>query len=1452
MSDKASTAKLLASGNASVDVVLGRMDLPDHLNNNCNVGANLRYFIQFTEKNLPRIIAAVQKPATLGASTTGPVGGRFFDVNDQGGANTLLAARNASALLVKYCQCCEKRTNSSSAMSGAVATPSHDSPLGKVVPVMIGIFSRRGEIPDSVALDVQRILLASIETDHETTLHNINITLRSDIVTGVVRHLSSSMTISETLVSLFGSALNAKAMMMEVADPSAFVVKWVEHDFHLRLVNHLNSAMKNIDCAPYFFFFQEMLKRAFSPNVGPMVDQILSEQCFGRLFDIAVTAAEDMLKVRKVKKGSAAAAAVKDKEDGAADSATDSESTANNASDVVVEGETPRIATLSNNGSIGRTISGISAITTGTAGGDDGEVEYPYLAEALNLVFQCVGIIRRSLPPPESEQIYMSRRLPLSHGPVFVMLRYLPRLVGILRSAVPSKFRPSSYIVRRHRSAVERLRVRESASVSISASENGDVAPFAAGDSSSAFKSGNNIASRGHREGPLISPSLNGENEDSEDLVRVGDDLGDESDTTSIATTTTSAAGYNNRNRKQSNAGGGKGGATGNSPFSATSVPPRTVFGPARLAITDIIVELTLFRSRVCDEALVASGAIEALLDCAEVFANHDLLLRNVHRVIMAVMQRPAYSEISLASNVTAAIAASEAAQKTMAQQKQAQQSGGLLSGGATDKSAAGGLSSNLSFASNTFENGTDAHPSFMGLDDLRQQYSSSSISFDDEDEDDSETGGRIRGRCIGEGDDSDDNGLGSSYYDTCAAPSIDDELHFQGGKTIIARKGHEQPEPSTSDGAKKSSATSETTPKSRAAPATSRHRRHPHLLSKDRREALEAEKLIERQILHRLDRATLAMVHVDPLVRFLVQKRPLTELLYAWASTPEVMSAEEQAMMPEGQKAFRDFTNTSLQVHATQMIQRLKEVGASHTIKNECNETLHCNDEISSKLALWQRPITGDRYVEKGSGCTEEIVHRPMIIHRDTDYSNFMDDEDDDDGADNSRGDSYGVSSGTSGSTTLDFDADNLISGRSRATNNSDHTAESPDKITGRSASSGSLDDFQNEDVTGEAAALISPRKRSNSIGREHRYAAAYESDEDIGNTSGGLFTEDSSMLGFGIGAGILKDEPCHLDGSSPGSSSSANVHQDPFSNISGASDDYASPVVTRPRSRHSAGPPPDPTEDCSRNTAAPVEAFDESAFETRVLEDRSDESKSPPQFGRYFDDVPEFKPQASEQLCTEESEATSGDSSQIQNPVVKTRTSRANSSGKKSAVAIRSDDDEDEASNSNAATILAPSNGPRSASTGATNPASKFKVTYTGRAGAGPRSSVSPHNTAASGHDDSFELDEDVIGVIEKTRGVSVDSSVDSDTADMIFDRQDDDPSKAEITHDDGAVNSEDEIKPESEVRTDECIDVGASADETASTEIAGIEDTIKIDAAAHKKENDDLGGDSSPTAP
>lgn len=67
---------------------------------------------------------------------------------------------------------------------------------------------------------------------------------------------------------------------------------------------------------------------------------------------------------------------------------------------------------------------------------------------------------------------------------------------------------------------------------------------------------------------------------------------------------------------------------------------PQQGFGPLRLAVCELFVELSLFQLAEVDDILVAAHFFPAFIECCERFPQHDALARCLHRCILAIFQR--------------------------------------------------------------------------------------------------------------------------------------------------------------------------------------------------------------------------------------------------------------------------------------------------------------------------------------------------------------------------------------------------------------------------------------------------------------------------------------------------------------------------------------------------------------------------------------------------------------------------------------------------------------------------------------------------------------------------------------------------------------------------------------------------------------------------------------------
>lgn len=245
-----SPAKLFSTSTTNVDEIILRDDVADYIGN--ADGQSQRCVLSYTEKNLARIIGALQRNLPPKAFS------------------------NVALLLVRFVQ----------------FHPNQTDAIRRVVPSAIGLFARKGLLSSHVAAAVQRILLAAFDEDFSQTSYAINITLGDEIIHGAIRNIASSTVVSETIIAIFGSALSATSMMLPSTTPNIFTDVWIKHQFPAHAAAYCRIAMSSFELQPYFLFMQELLKRGLSHSAGPVVDSILSPATIGELVNAVIECCE--------------------------------------------------------------------------------------------------------------------------------------------------------------------------------------------------------------------------------------------------------------------------------------------------------------------------------------------------------------------------------------------------------------------------------------------------------------------------------------------------------------------------------------------------------------------------------------------------------------------------------------------------------------------------------------------------------------------------------------------------------------------------------------------------------------------------------------------------------------------------------------------------------------------------------------------------------------------------------------------------------------------------------------------------------------------------------------------------------------------------------------------------------------------------------------------------------
>lgn len=288
-----SVPKLLSSSSTVLDDVLSRSDVADYLRQFTEPTKTPKSVITFVERNMPKLLAVAQRaPADSSSSTSqnrrtsdpastersgngeGSVSGGSSASGDW--RDPTVASVNATELLAVYISAAGPRAS-----------------IDKIVPVSLAALTRRDVLLPTVALSVQRLLLAAFDADFVKTTETITLALDEEVVQGAIRNLSQSSIVAETIIALFGSALSAVSMMAHTTRTRLFTAGWIQMRFPRHFIDYLSTAIRAPSHYNYFFFFREMLKRGFSHSAGPIVDVLLQKEYMTSLIDTILDCCEE-------------------------------------------------------------------------------------------------------------------------------------------------------------------------------------------------------------------------------------------------------------------------------------------------------------------------------------------------------------------------------------------------------------------------------------------------------------------------------------------------------------------------------------------------------------------------------------------------------------------------------------------------------------------------------------------------------------------------------------------------------------------------------------------------------------------------------------------------------------------------------------------------------------------------------------------------------------------------------------------------------------------------------------------------------------------------------------------------------------------------------------------------------------------------------------------------------
>ncbi|EPY23992.1 hypothetical protein STCU_03472 [Strigomonas culicis] len=329
-SEKVSVSQLFKNKSTPLDDVLHRPDVADYLRLLSDTSAPPKEVLTFVDKHLPKLLTAAQKTTeSVSSSVEGMrktsnsmerkrpprlnhsmpsgsphVGGGDAETGRGSRSSTPENAKDKEKAEAKEIMTCNINATELLAVYIGAST-NFKSAIDRIVPVSVAALGRKGVLIPSVALSVQRLLLAAFEADFAKATDTIAITLDEDIVKGTIRNIAESSIVAETIIALFGSALSAIAMMAPTTHTHVFTSAWIEKRFPQHFISFLETAIKTPSSHNYFYFFRELLKRGFSHSAGPVVDVLLQKSLMVSMVETTLRSCEAELERARKRRRSA-------------------------------------------------------------------------------------------------------------------------------------------------------------------------------------------------------------------------------------------------------------------------------------------------------------------------------------------------------------------------------------------------------------------------------------------------------------------------------------------------------------------------------------------------------------------------------------------------------------------------------------------------------------------------------------------------------------------------------------------------------------------------------------------------------------------------------------------------------------------------------------------------------------------------------------------------------------------------------------------------------------------------------------------------------------------------------------------------------------------------------------------------------------------------------------------
>ncbi|EKF33226.1 hypothetical protein MOQ_002910 [Trypanosoma cruzi marinkellei] len=147
--------------------------------------------------------------------------------------------------------------------------------IRRIVTAAILVLGSAAPLTPLVAQCFRRIILGAFDVSSVITTEAIAAVLDEEMVLAIIRHMSTSFVISDTLAFLFEPNLPTTEIASFQPRPLIFTEACVRFRFAQHLASHMAVALRTVSYQPYFNVWKELINHGCSRTAGPIVDELL-------------------------------------------------------------------------------------------------------------------------------------------------------------------------------------------------------------------------------------------------------------------------------------------------------------------------------------------------------------------------------------------------------------------------------------------------------------------------------------------------------------------------------------------------------------------------------------------------------------------------------------------------------------------------------------------------------------------------------------------------------------------------------------------------------------------------------------------------------------------------------------------------------------------------------------------------------------------------------------------------------------------------------------------------------------------------------------------------------------------------------------------------------------------------------------------------------------------------